>query len=52
MAIGKLRHKLHIQTQTRTSDGGGSQAVSSAIPFPYLVVLCPKQDQKEYLEIN
>ena len=42
MAIGKLRHKLHIQTQTRTSDGGGSQAVSYSDSFSVFGSIMPK----------
>ena len=42
MAIGKLKHKLHIQTQTRTSDGGGSQAVSYSDSFSVFGSIMPK----------
>ena len=42
MAIGKLKHKLHIQTQTRTSDGGGSQSVSYSDSFSVFGSIMPK----------
>lgn len=28
MSIGRMRHKVKIQKQTRTADGGGTQAVT------------------------
>ena len=31
MSIGRMRHKLHIQEQERSSDGGGSQSVTERV---------------------
>ena len=42
MAVGKLRHKLHVQTQTRTSDGGGSQNVTYSDSFAVFGMIEPK----------
>ncbi len=42
MAIGKLRHKLNVQTQTRTSDGGGSQNVTYSDSFSIFGMIEPK----------
>ena len=42
MSIGKMRHKLYVQTQTRTSDGGGSQSVSYTDSFAVFGHIMPK----------
>ena len=42
MAIGKLKHKLYVQTQTRTSDGGGSQKVAYSDSFSLYGMIQPK----------
>ena len=42
MSVGKMRHKLHVQTQTRTSDGGGSQNVTYGDSFSIFGMIEPK----------
>tara|TARA_R100001510_G_C7632852_1_gene191433 strand:- start:719 stop:1063 length:345 start_codon:yes stop_codon:yes gene_type:complete len=44
--IGKMRHKLYVQTQTRTSDGGGSQSVSYSDSFSIFGMIQPKAGQE------
>ena len=42
MSIGKMRHKLHIQEQERSSDGGGSQSVTYKDAFSVFGMIEPK----------
>ena len=42
MSIGKMNRKLHFQTQTRTSDGAGSSAVSYSDSFSTFGMITPK----------
>ena len=46
MPIGKMRHKLQVQTQTRTSDGGGSQKVVYNDSFSIFGSIEPKTGQE------
>jgi SPP1 family predicted phage head-tail adaptor len=42
MTIGKMNRRLHFQTQSRTSDGGGSSAVSYSDSFTTFGQIIPK----------
>ena len=46
MAIGKLKHKLHIQLRQEQVMGEDHKQFRCLIELVYLVVLCLKQDQK------
>ena len=42
MTIGKMNRRLHFQTQSRTSDGGGSQSVRFSDNFQTFGQIIPK----------
>ena len=42
MSIGKMRHKIFVQTQTRTSDGGGSHNVTYSDSFSTFAMIQPR----------
>ena len=46
MSVGKLNRKLFFQTQSRTSDGGGSQSVAFADSFSTFGSIQPKRGQE------
>tara|TARA_Y100000114_G_C11699402_1_gene297661 strand:+ start:623 stop:961 length:339 start_codon:yes stop_codon:yes gene_type:complete len=46
MSVGQLNRRLHFQTQTRTSDGGGSQSVAYSDSFSTFGQIQPKRGQE------
>ena len=46
MSVGKLNRKLFFQTQSRTSDGGGSQSVAFSDSFSTFGSIQPKRGQE------
>jgi SPP1 family predicted phage head-tail adaptor len=46
VSVGSLNRRLHFQTQTRTSDGGGSQAVAFSDSFSTFGKITPKTGQE------
>ena len=46
MSVGKLNRKLFFQTQSRTSDGGGSQSVAFYDSFSTFGSIQPKRGQE------
>ena len=46
MSVGSLNRRLHFQTQSRTSDGGGSQAGSFSDNFATFGKITPKTGQE------